>query len=174
MSAGSAAAISPMPSSSRCQNSMQPVADRRAQVAPLGRAVRRVPGVPELVLDAVGGHQVEHEQVPVAPAHQEPDGLEVLVEEPGQVGEGLGLVAAVVDGGGPGAIRRRRRAPARRRGRGSLAKSGASAGLRKSPRKNPGGRAGRVAHRHAAGDGRLAVPAGDLPDQVGPGSPATS
>ena len=50
---------------------------------------------------------------------------------------------------------------------GSLAKSGASAGLRKSPRKKPGAWPGRVAHRHAAGHGLLAVPAGDLPDQLG-------
>ena len=75
------------------------------QVAPLGRGMLGVPDMPELVLDPVGRHQVEQEQVPVAAVHQEPDGLEVLVEEPGQLGERLGLAAAVMDGRGPGAIR---------------------------------------------------------------------
>ena len=82
----------------------EPRADGR-EVAPLGDPMRRVPGVPELVLDAVGRHQVEHEQVPLAAVHQEPDGLEVVVEEVGQLGEHLGLIAAVVDRRRPGPIR---------------------------------------------------------------------
>ena len=115
-SGGRSASIAPMPRSSVCQNSIS--RGRRAASSRLtapGRPVRQVPDVPQLVLEAVGGHQVENEQVPVAPVHQELDGLEVLVQEVVKVGEHGGLVAAVVDGRRPGSIRADHLAPARRR-----------------------------------------------------------
>ena len=67
VSAGSASTISPTPRSSLRQNSTYPsrTADRSR---PLRRAMGRVPGVPELVLDPVRRHQVVQEQVPAAPA----------------------------------------------------------------------------------------------------------
>ena len=103
------------------------------------------------MLDPVGRHQVVQEQVPVAAVHEEPDGLEVLVEEAGQLGERLGLAAAVMDGGGPGAIRSD--------GPFELGEEGGIAGevrgvgrAEEVAEEEPGCRPRRVAERHSAGD----------------------
>ena len=71
----------------------------------VGRPVGQVPDVPELVTQPIRGHQVEDQQIPIAPVHQELDRPEVLVQERGQVVDDRGLVAPVVDGRGPGPIR---------------------------------------------------------------------
>ena len=64
----------------------------------------QVPDVPQLVLKAVRGHQIENEQVPIAPVHQEPDGLEMLFQKRVQIGEHDRLVAAIMDRRRPGLI----------------------------------------------------------------------
>ena len=74
-------------------------------LAPLGLGMGQIPDVPELMLRAVDGHEVEQEQVPLAPGHQEFDRLEVLLEEILEVVHDRRLVPAVVDLGRPGRVR---------------------------------------------------------------------
>ena len=106
---------------------------RQLLLSAAGRPVCQVPDVPQLVPKPIGGHQVEDEQVPLAPLHQELDGLQVLVQKRRQVVDHRGLVAAVMNGRGPGPVRADHSLQLGEK-RGIGREIGGFSGLRKSPR----------------------------------------
>lgn len=132
-----------------------------------GEAVLGIPGVPEFVLDAVGGHEVVDEQVPGMLVEQELDGAEVVVEVLGEAYESLLFAAAVVDGGIPGLVRLSE-VCFEFGERGGVAGEVGRVGRREEiSEEQSWERAGGIAHGHGGGHAGFSVAAGDFPEQFG-------